>query len=93
LKKTICHQLGEFLFLANVCSHSFLNLPSLWMAHNVNVLYWKNCTRVFSLILPPSIFRTFRLSCLRNQKRRRESCSWMRNETAKIQTWHLWMKM
>jgi hypothetical protein len=29
LKKTICHQLGEFLFLANVCSHSFLNLPSL----------------------------------------------------------------
>ena len=29
LKKTICPQLGEFLFLANICSHSFLHLLSL----------------------------------------------------------------
>jgi hypothetical protein len=29
LKKASCRQLGEFLFLANVCSHSFLHLLSL----------------------------------------------------------------
>ena len=50
LKKTICRQLGEFLFLANVCSLSFLNLLSLWMAHQFNIFHYNNSTLCFWIL-------------------------------------------
>ncbi len=72
LKKTICHQLGEFLFLANVCSHSFLNLPSLWMDQNFKLCYKNKVTICFPLILFPSPYPFLQVRMPPKSKRRKQ---------------------
>jgi hypothetical protein len=71
LKKASCRQLGEFLFLANVCSHSFLHLLSLWMDQNAKFTYKSKVTICFPLILFPSQYPFLQLTMPPKSKRRK----------------------
>ena len=61
----------SFLFLANVCSHSFLHLFSLWMDQNFTFLYKNKVIICFPLILFPSQYPLLQVSMPPKTKRRR----------------------
>ena len=71
-QKTICRQLGKFLFLANVRSLSFLNLLSLWMDQNFKLCYKNKVTICFPLILFPSPYPFLQVRMPPKSKRRKQ---------------------